>query len=237
MMSYRRPTTTIGTNFPLLNWVKLAELEQQLRDVSEARRLNAQLRNHLRKQLVVVECEISAQQARSDSSLMYYEENIIWGVTPEEMQKLVQMFWGKNRTETNREVSKTEKRAEKLSKSAQRTCFVNGMRTARQRCLAVQAIDPAVRVKTMFARPNLFSLDTKFSMIDATRLIVFNAVFEKNIPIRRLYPWINLPKLSAWINGLQAVPRPLADFDIDADRLQQQIRLYISEAERQIEKD
>ena len=215
-----------------INWEKLRALEQRLRDISEARRLNAELREGLKRRLAVVECEIHTQEAKSESPFLYYEEKPVWGVSCEEAQKLVQLFWGKNRTETTREVEKGEKRAEKITKRAQRLCFVNGERSARQRCLALQTIDPAVRVKSMFLRPNVCAVDQKF-VIDTARFVVMNAVFGRSVQLRRVYPWINAPKMIAWTQqAVKGEVRALAELGVDAEKLQQRIKAILEEAEQ-----
>ena len=156
----------------------------------------------------------------------------MWGVSGEETQKLVQLFWGKNRTETTREVEKGEKRAEKINKRAQRVCFVNGERSARQRCLALQALDPAVRVKSMFLRPSVSAVDPKF-VIDAARFVVMNAVFGRSVQLRRVYPWINAPKMIAWTQqAVKGEVRSLDELGVDSGKLQQRIKALIEEAEQ-----
>ena len=205
---------------------KLADLEQKLRSITHARELNKKIRDNLRRRLAVVDAEIFIAKSKAESPFLYYKQTEIWGISNQEVQSLVQIFWGKNRVETNREIEKTGQRAEKLSKLSQMTCFVNSFRTARQRCLMVQQNDPSIKVKSMFMRPSLTSLDLRFATIDAIRFIVMTSVFGKEIQIQRVYPGINVSKVTCFVQ--QALKRsesakPLTEYGEDPDGIQQRI--------------
>lgn len=154
------------------------------------------------------------------------EQQNIWGVSNSELQKLVQMFWGKHLVETNRQVDRGTKRAMKLTAAEQRICFINSNLSARQRCLILNAKgNPLSRVKSVFARPAMHHSDPAFSVIDLVRCHIMTSVFGKEISLRHVYPWMNTGKMTLALQHLAKQPptKTLEEIGIDADELQQKI--------------
>jgi hypothetical protein len=110
---------------------------------------------------------------------------------------------------------------------SERSNFLNGARTARQRCLAGNAGQLPL---AMFKRISLSVIDYRFVIVDIVRYIVMSNVFSDSVSMRDVYPCMDVAKIRAMVKRILKMDfdgKSLADYGIDTVTLQRQITLAL----------
>jgi hypothetical protein len=191
--------------------------------------MNVELRNSLQKRLAFVDAQLFIMRDTAGQMYPYtlfYEQRKVWGISDGDLQKLVQLFWGKNRLESTIDTQNRPARAKYLPLSPvnQRFNLVNGCRSARQRSVACQ-VRHGPRL-TAFARRGLFFIDPQFALTDLIRYLVMKGVFGESLTLRNVYPCLDIRKihsLAMKFSKTERSEKTLADYGFDIETIASEI--------------
>jgi hypothetical protein len=210
---------------------RLEHLRNRYVMVSQARKMNAELKSRLMNRLAMVDAELFClvDPGTPYPYSIFYEELSVWGIPDKELRRLVQSFWGKSPLEKSElsSESRSPHRSTDISPSAERLNFLNGQRNTRQRCLVGNSGPFHL---ALFRRSNLSVVDYRYAVIDLVRYLVMNSVFSDSICMRTVYPCMDVAKIRSIakrIAKLDFEGKTLADYGIDPAAFQRTITLAL----------
>lgn len=204
----------------------LFALQEKLHKIAEARRMNAKMREILKKRLLIIESKIFTITAKKNKLESFYHDNPkMWGFSYHEYSKLSQIFWGRTQKTAEDHVLYNKTLKTQFSMSDKRMLFINQNRSPRQQALLIKKENkfPVFFTKQL---PILPPIRFKpYSIHDIIRYYIFTKLFGVYFPINSIYPHIVSMAMKSRIKELKSMkdtPK-LESIGIDTEELKNYI--------------
>ena len=181
----------------------LLSLQIRLQKIDDARRLNAKMREILKKKLQIIDSQIYVQTTpKNKLEQFYYEVPKLWGFTNFEYTKLSQIFWGRTYKKDDEKITYPKSLKKPISMKDKRLLFINQYRSSRQKALLLTTND---NLPIIFSKqqPILPPIRIKpYSIHDVIRFYIFTKIYGKNFPISTLYPPISASVMKTLLKSI-----------------------------------
>ena len=204
-----------------MDFNKLQTLRQRLDKIAQAKKMNKEIQDILRKRLQVINSELYILSCPQQSypSNIFFAQLKIFPLSEEEKAQLVQAFWKKGlfkNDSNNSNVSKIKMKKPLLTK---RDIFMNFDRTSRQECLLFDSSNIQMMQRSI---PSPIRLQPTFC--DCIRYHIALQVYGKKFQIREIYPTMDIRKVKTMIkNCSKKGGKNLDEIGFDSQQIQEQI--------------
>lgn len=210
---------------------EIIALQEKLKKIAEARRLNAKIRESLKRRLQIVDAQIYSKTVSKDSlEPFYYEAPKLWGLNYFEYSKLSQLFWGRTRKNAEDHVNYNKSYKTYLTMNDKKALYLNQYRSSKQKALMITKENCSLVVFSK-QHPILAPIRLKpYSVHDVIRYYIFSKLYGQTFSISSVYPNISGIVMKRLVKNLMHGRKNAPELDslgIDREEMQNYITSVI----------